>query len=52
MPPPGRFLTRMGHGLGHLGVQEMGTSEKVAKVKEKHRFPAGKRCFCGCGGWT
>ena len=52
MPPPGRFLTRMGHGLGHLGVQEMGTSEKVAKVKEKHHFPAGKRCFCGCGGWT
>ena len=25
----------MGHGLGHLGVQEMGTSEKVAKRKEK-----------------
>ena len=46
------FLTRLGHGLGHLGVQEMGTSEKVAKVKEKHRFPAGKRCLYGCGGWT
>ena len=30
-----RFLPRMGHGLGHLGVQEMGTSPKVAKRKEK-----------------
>jgi hypothetical protein len=36
-------LTRMGHGLGHPGVRKTGTSPKVAKVKENHRFPAGKR---------
>src|SRR5699024_7209827 len=29
------FLTRMGHGLGHLGVQEMRTSPKVAKGQRK-----------------
>ena len=47
-----RFLPHMGHGLGHPGVQKMGTSTKVAKSRKNHRFPAGKRCFCGCGGWT
>ena len=30
-----RFLPRMGHGLGHSGVQEMGTSPKVAKGQRK-----------------
>ena len=33
--PPGTFFARMGHGLGHLGVQEMGTSPKVAKGQRK-----------------
>ena len=35
MPPPGRFLPRLGHGLGHLVVQKMGTSPKVAKRQRK-----------------
>ena len=29
------FLPRMGHGLGQLDVQEMGTSPKVAKGQRK-----------------
>ena len=30
-----RFLPRLGHGLGHPGVREMGTSQKVAEGERK-----------------
>ena len=30
-----RFLPRLGHGLGHPGVREIGTSPKVAKGERK-----------------
>ena len=40
-----RFLPRMGHGLGHLGVQEMGTSPKVAKRQRKTPLSGWKAVF-------
>ena len=39
------FLPRMGHGLGHLGVQEMGTSPKVAKGQRKTPLSGWKAVF-------
>ena len=41
----GPFLTRLGHGLGHLGVQEMGTSPKVAKGQRKTPLSGWKAVF-------
>ena len=38
-------MTRMGHGLGHLGVQEMGTSPKVAKRQRKTPLSGWKAVF-------
>ena len=40
-----QFMPRMGHGLGHPGVQEMGTSPKVAKRQRKTPLSGWKAVF-------
>ena len=35
---------------GRSGIRGAGPPQKLPKGREKHRFPIGKRCFCGRGG--
>ena len=39
------ILPRLGHGLGHPGVREMGTSEKVAEGERKAPLSGWKAVF-------